>query len=288
MEGVLKVALIVALAYGALTALVYFQQDRLLYYPQIGREATVTPANIGLDFRTLWIRTEDGETLHGWWIPAADARSAVIVFHGNAGNISHRIQYAGMFHRLRVGTLLVEYRGYGQSTGSPSEEGTYRDAAAAWRWLVEENGMQPRDIVVFGESLGGAVAAWLAAREPARALILASTFTSVPDLGSEVYPFIPVRLLSRYRYDTLEVLPRVKAPVLIAHSRTDDVIPVSHGERLFAAASEPKQWLELAGGHNDGFLFTRPEWIQAVGAFLTQHAPHDAERGSSEAVGITR
>jgi fermentation-respiration switch protein FrsA (DUF1100 family) len=282
------VALAIALAYATLIAIVYLGQDRLLYYPQTGRDATATPASIGLSFETIWIRTEDGETLHGWWIPSDDARGAAIVFHGNAGSISHRIEYAAMFHRLRYGTLLVEYRGYGRSTGSPSEEGTYHDAAAAWRWLVEGKGTRPGDIVLFGESLGGAVAARLAARESPRALILTSTFTSIPDLAAELYRFIPARLLSRYRYDTLEALSRVNAPVLVAHSRADDIIPFSHGERLFAAAREPKQWLELAGGHNDGFIFTRSEWLHAVGVFLDDHAPPNAERERSPAKATKR
>jgi uncharacterized protein len=263
-----KLALLVALAYAGFAALLYFQQDRLLYYPGMGRELAATPDRLGLAFEDLAIRTEDGETLHAWWIRAGNARGAVILFHGNAGNISHRLDYAAMFDRLGFSTLLVEYRGYGRSTGSPSEQGTYRDAMASWRWLTETKGVPSSDIVLFGESLGGAVAAWLAAREKPRALVLASTFTSVPDLAAELYPFLPVRLLSRYDYNTLDALGRVQAPVLVAHSASDDIIPYSHGERLFAAAREPKSFLELRGGHNDGFIFTQPEWVRALGAFL--------------------
>jgi fermentation-respiration switch protein FrsA (DUF1100 family) len=272
-------ALILALAYAGLAALVYFQQDRLLYYPGMGRELAATPDRFGLAFEDLAIRTEDGETLHAWWIPVKDARGAVILFHGNAGNISHRLDYAAMFDRLGYSTLLVEYRGYGRSTGSPSEQGTYRDAMASWRWITETKGVRPSDIVLFGESLGGAVAAWLGAREKPRALVLASTFTSVPDVAAEIYPFLPVRLLSRYEYNTLDALGRVEAPVLVAHSRSDDIIPYAHGERLFAAAREPKSFLELRGGHNDGFIFTRPEWVSALGAFLNDTARSSSPTG---------
>ena len=245
----------------------------------MGRELAATPDRFGLAFEDLAIRTEDGETLHAWWIPAKDARGAVILFHGNAGNISHRLDYAAMFDRLGFSTLLVEYRGYGRSTGAPSEHGTYRDATASWRWLTQTEGVASGDIVLFGESLGGAVAAWLAAREKPRALVLASTFTSVPDLAAEIYPFLPVRLLSRYEYDTLDALGRVEAPVLVAHSRSDDIIPYAHGERLFAAAREPKSFLELRGGHNDGFIFTRPEWVNALGAFLNGTARSSSPTG---------
>jgi fermentation-respiration switch protein FrsA (DUF1100 family) len=274
---ILKVALILALAYAGIAALVYFQQDRLLYYPSMGRDLAATPARFGLAFEELAIRTEDGETLHAWWMPAKNARGTVLLFHGNAGNISHRLDYAAMFDRLGYSTLLLEYRGYGRSTGSPSEEGTYRDAAASWRWLTQTKGIAGTEIVLFGESLGGAVAAWLASRERPRALVLASTFTSVPDLASELYAFLPVRLLSRYQYNTLDALSRVDAPVLVAHSASDDIIPYSHAERLYAAAREPKAFLELAGGHNDGFVFMRPEWVNALGAFLESTGRRSAE-----------
>jgi uncharacterized protein len=285
---ILKVALILALAYAGIAALVYFQQDKLLYYPSMGRELAATPARFGLSFEELAIGTEDGETLHAWWMPAKNAKGAVLLFHGNAGNISHRLDYAAMFERLGYGTLLVEYRGYGRSTGSPSEQGTYRDAAASWQWLTATKRIGGSDIVLFGESLGGAVAAWLAARERPRALVLASTFTSVPDLAAELYPFLPVRLLSRYDYNTLDALPRVNAPVLVAHSKSDDIIPYSHGERLFAAAREPKSFLELRGGHNDGFIFTRPEWVNALGAFLGQAGQTSATSGKTQENKVTQ
>ena len=264
----LSVAVTIAAVYAALLAIVYLIQSSLVYYPGIGREAVATPAAYSLSFEQISIGTEDGETLDAWWIPAARQKGAVLLCHGNAGNISHRIDYARMFAELGYGTLLFDYRGYGKSTGKPTEEGTYRDAAAAWRWLTETRGIAPRDVVVFGESLGGAVAAWLAARRTPRALVIASSFSSVPDLGAQVYWFIPVRWLSRFQYDTAANLSKVAAPVLIAHSPTDDIIPYAHGRKLFEAAREPTTFLELGGGHNDGFIFTRPEWAAALGEFL--------------------
>lgn len=267
---VVKMVFILFLAYAAIVGLIYVGQGSLVYYPQIGRAITVTPASYGLPYEDVSVRTEDGESLHAWWLPAADARGAVLLFHGNAGNISHRIDYAVMFRRLGYSTLLVDYRGYGRSTGSPSEEGTYRDAAASWRWLTDTRGFGARDIVIFGESLGGAVGCWLAAKHTPRALVITSTFTSAVDLGAEVYPFLPVRLITRFKYDTLECLSSVRAPVLVVHSRSDDIVPFSHGEKLFAAAREPKEFLEIRGGHNDGFVFMRPEWGDAIGAFLAK------------------
>ena len=298
----LNVLIAVVLGYAVLVGLVFVTQGRLVYYPQIGRELAITPQTYGLAHESLQITTEDGERLHAWWVPAAGARGTVLLFHGNAGNMSARLDYLLMFHRLKYSTLIIDYRGYGQSTGSPSEAGTYRDAEAAWRWLTATRAIRADDIVLFGESLGGAVASWLAARlslipDPSperrrevpaaspplgersgltvapRALVLASTFTSVTDLGAEVYPFLPVRLISRFDYDNRANLTSIRIPVLIVHSRQDDVIPFAHGQRLFEAANEPKQFLELAGGHNDGFIFMRDEWVRALARFLDQHAP---------------
>ena len=270
---VLKAALVLTLVYAGLVGCVFIAQESLVYFPNMGREVAVTPAAHGLPYEDVSIRTQDGETLNAWWVPAPEPRGAVVLFHGNAGNISHRIDYARMFRALGYSTLLVDYRGYGKSTGSPSEEGTYRDALASWRWLTETRGVRAADVVVFGESLGGAVACWLAERHPPRALVLASTFTSVPDLGAEIYPFLPVRLISRIHYNTLACVPKVSAPVLVIHSARDEIVPFSHGRKLYEAAREPRHFLEVTGGHNDGFVFMRPEWVSALGAFLERAGP---------------
>lgn len=274
----LQVLISVAIAYACVLALVFVFQSRLVYYPQIGREIAVTPQAYGLAFESLQIATEDGENLHAWWVPAAGARGTVLIFHGNAGNISHRLDYLLMFSRLGYSTLIVDYRGYGTSTGSPSEDGTYRDAVAAWRHLTEGRGIRPADIVIFGESLGAAVASWLAARHAPRALVLTSTFTSAADLGAQVYWFLPVRLISRFRYDNLANMTAIRSPLLIAHSRDDDIVPFAHGQKLFAAANEPKQFLEMRGGHNDGFIFMREEWVKALADFLARHAAKGADQ----------
>ena len=269
----IKILVVLALGYVALVGCVYLAQESLVYFPQVGREHAATPAELRLRYEDVSIATEDGEKLHAWWIPASARRGSVLLFHGNAGNISHRLDYARMFGELGYDTLLVDYRGYGRSTGKPSEEGTYRDAAASRRWLVDTKGIADREIVVFGESLGGAVACWLAERHRPRALVLASTFTSIPDMGAETYRFLPVRLMSRFKYDTRDCLSRVEAPVLVVHSPRDDIIPFAHGERLYAAAREPKAFLKIDGGHNDGFVFMRPEWVKALGEFLERYAP---------------
>ena len=268
MRSVLNILLSIAIAYAAILLLVYVFQPRLVYFPQVARELMATPRAAGLDYEDVQLRTADAEQLHAWWVPARAARGAVLIFHGNAGNISHRLDYLLMFNRLGYATLIIDYRGYGKSSGAPDEEGTYRDGEAAWRHLTETRKLTPQDIVLFGESLGGGVVTWLALKHPPRALVLASTFTSVPDLGAQVYPWLPVRLLARIDYNNLERIKQITAPVLIAHSRNDDIVPFSHGQALFAAANEPKRFLELRGGHNDSFIYLRDEWSAAVGRFL--------------------
>jgi uncharacterized protein len=262
----LRLALVLLACYLALCLMLMLLQSRLVFFPTRALEAT--PAEAGLAYDDVWLTTDDGLRLQGWWVPAAGARGTVLFFHGNAGNISHRLASLQFFHRLGYETLIFDYRGYGQSEGRPSEPGTYRDAEAAWRHLVEERGIPPERIVLFGRSLGGAVAAALAERHPPAGLILESTFTSVPDLGAELYPFLPVRLLARIRYDTLARMPRIRAPVLVVHSRDDDIIPFRHGRRLWDAANEPRAFLEISGTHNDGFFTSGRRYEAGLARFL--------------------
>lgn len=262
---------VLAAAYGGLSLWLFVFQSNLVFYPETGREISATPDQIGLPYEDIHLKTSDGISLHGWHIPAPQPRGTVLFLHGNAGNISHRLDSVQMFQRLGYSTLIFDYRGYGNSGGKPTEEGTYMDAEAAWRHLTEQRHIPSCRIVLFGESLGGAVGAWLAARQKPAALVIASGFTSVPDLGQQFYPYLPVRWLARIRYDTREYLRSVTAPVLIAHSPEDDIIPFEHGQALFAVANPPKQFLELAGGHNDGFIFMREAWVRVLGDFLGEH-----------------
>lgn len=267
---------IILLIYVGLMALLYFKQSSLVFLPEVEREYRASPAAIGLPFASLKLATTDGQSLDGWLVPADTKRASrglVIFFHGNAGNIAHRLDYLRMFHDLGLATLIVDYRGYGKSSGSPSEEGTYRDADAAWLHATQALGFPANRILLFGESLGGGVATQLATRQHPAALVLASTFTSVPDMGADLYPLLPIRLLARIRYDNLDRLDQVACPLLVIHSRNDDIIPYKHGQQLFAAARPPKQFLELQGSHNEGFVFGREEWIRQLDGFLKQALP---------------
>jgi len=264
----LFIAVIAVLAAVALTA-VYLYQDKLLYCPT--RQVQGTPEQIGLEFESVTLNTEDGIELDGWFIPADAAIATVLFCHGNAGNIADRLETIAQFHRMGLAVFIFDYRGYGRSTGKPSEQGTYRDAEAAWEYLTVKRGIDPRTVVVLGRSLGGAVAVWLAAHHRPGALIVESSFTSLPDVAARHYPYLPVRLLSRYQYDNLAAIAHVTAPVLIAHSPDDGLVPYAHGKALFAAANEPKEFLKLEGSHNEGFLQSARLYEEGLSAFIARH-----------------
>ena len=272
MNGILSFVLLAAIGYGAFAGFVYFMQPRLIYYPNLPtRELTDTPVETGLDYEAVTLHTDDGLQLSAWFIPHPAPRATLLFFHGNAGNLSHRIESIRLFHDLGLAVFIIDYRGYGQSEGRPSETGTYRDAAAAWDYLVDERHIAPQEIVIFGRSLGAAIAAELASRTRPAALIIESAFTSVPNMAARIYPWLPVRWLSRYRYDTRRALEAISSPVLIIHSREDDIIPYAEGEQLFTHAREPKQFLELHGGHSDGFLVSRETYTQGIDDFLEKY-----------------
>ena len=268
-----KLFLLAIMTLGIISVYVYFMQSRMLYYPNMpGRELTTTPADIGLEYQNVNLTTEDGIELHGWFIPVDNPHRTLLFFHGNAGNISHRLESIELFHRLGVSVFIFDYRGFGQSAGSPTEQGTYLDAQAAWSYLTQTRALDADGIIVFGRSLGGAIATWLASRHTPAILILESTFTSVPAMARRFYPFLPVSLLSRFQYNSLALVKNLACPLLIAHSRDDEIIPYEEGRQLFIAAPEPKQFLEMRGGHNDGFIVSGPAYKSGLRAFIDAHA----------------
>ncbi len=272
MKAALPLLLVLAGGYGALTTLIYLLQERLLFFPT--RELYGTPAAVGLAYEDVRLTTSDDETLHAWWIPHEEAFATVLFFHGNAGNISGRVDTIESLRRLGVNIFILDYRGYGRSSGVPSEEGLYRDAEAAWQYLVRDRSIPPSRIVIHGRSLGGGPATWLCERVQCGALILESTFTSVPDAGAYHYPYLPVRLLSKIDFDNLARIVRCRCPVMVMHSRDDDVIPFEQGERLFGAAKEPKTFLELSGRHNSAHVEGKQRYLAGMSAFLANHVLH--------------
>jgi len=257
--------------YVLLVVVMFLLQGCMVYHPT--RELEGTPDQAGLAYEDVYIRTGDGVKINAWFVPADDAKGTILFLHGNAGNISHRIDSLAIFHYLGYSTLIVDYRGYGRSEGSPGEEGTYLDAQAAWDYLRQKRKINAAGIVVLGRSMGAAVAAWLAGEERPGGVILESGFTSVPDRGAEMFPFLPIRWMSLIRYDTLGRIASVRCPVLFVHSRDDRLIPISHGRRLFEAANEPKRLLEITGTHNDGFITSGSVYTDGLVKFLDSVLP---------------
>lgn len=265
----LKFLVIVAACYGLLVALVYLMQGRMLYLASVpGRELTATPADIDLEYEDVSIETKDGVRLHGWFVPGPSTR-VLLFFHGNAGNISHRLDSIRQFQSLGLSVLIIDYRGYGQSGGKTTEKGVYRDADATWRYLTEKRGVAAGDIIIFGRSMGASAAAKLATKQQPLALIVESSFTSIPDIAQEIYPWLPARWLSHLRHATRDYIRDVRSPVLVVHSRDDEIVPFHHGEAIFEAANEPRTQLVLRGGHNDAYVRDETHYIKGLRAFLS-------------------
>lgn len=268
---IFRVLLLAALIYLGLALVIFLSQSRLVFLPEIGgRTLLSSPAELGLDYRSLEIETTDGETLSAWWLPHPEARGTLLFHHGNAGNISHRLDSLEIFHQLGLNVLIFDYRGYGQSSGSPSEAGLYEDARAAWAWLTEVEELAPDEIVLFGRSMGAAVASRLAMEVRAAGLIVESSFSSVPDIASDLYWWLPVRWLARIQLATIDHVAEAKMPVMVIHSAEDEIIPVEQGRRIYEAAAEPRSWLEIRGDHNTGFLRSREIYVSGLDRFLDE------------------
>jgi fermentation-respiration switch protein FrsA (DUF1100 family) len=271
MQLVFSVVLIGGILYFLFCFFLFLMQGRLLFYPNLpSREIRRTPSDMGLKYEPVILSTRDGVSLSGWYVPAESEseKGTLLFFHGNAGNISHRLDSLLIFNRLGLSTLIIDYRGYGQSGGRVSEQGMYRDADAAWQYLTETRGLEPHEIILFGRSLGGAVAANLASRTKPAGLILESTFTSVPDMAAGLYPVFPVRLLSRFKFNAGKALLDVTSPVMIIHSPNDEIIPFENGRKLFESAGEPKIFLEIRGSHNEGFMVSGSIYLKGLERFI--------------------
>lgn len=245
-------------------------EDQLVYYPT--RILIATPDDYGLPYQEFELKTEDGVRINAWAIPASDDAPWLVYFHGNGQNISHYLGFTRRLHGFGLNVLMPEYRGYGQSEGTPSEEGLYTDARAAYVYL-QGQGISSDRIVLYGFSLGSGVAVNLAQEHKVAAVILEAPFTSLPDVARDVYRVVP-RFLMRNRFDTLAKIERVHAPLLIMHGRPDRVVPFRHGIRLYEAANEPKVFLELAGDHV-GMLNGSPpqEALDIIMHFLGTYLP---------------
>jgi fermentation-respiration switch protein FrsA (DUF1100 family) len=258
--------------YLALLVLLRFSESRLIYFPGPQRRLLPPPTALGLLTERVEILTDDSVKLAGW-IMAAEPDSTghwLLICHGNAGNLSEfdrPVHYAGL-RRLGLNLLAFDYRGYGESGGAASEQGLYRDADAAYRYLREHRRVPADRIVVFGHSLGSAVAIDLVSRSPVAGIIVEGALTSALHRGQELYPYIPVRWIARSRFNSIDKVPGIIVPKLFLHATRDEVIPLSHGRRLFDAARPPKTFVELDGGHGDAFDTDSARYFASIAGFL--------------------
>ena len=271
----LSIAGLLAFSWLALVALLALQERRLIFFPS--RNLAAAPADFGLRAEELSITAADGVSLHGWWIQGPGDR-VLIWYHGNAGNIGDRLHNARWFvDRLGVDVVLVDYRGYGRSRGTPDEDGVYLDGLAIYD-AVAARSVRADDIVLFGRSLGGAVAIETALLRPAGALVLESVFRSVPALAREHYWFVPSAVI-RTRMDNESKIRRVQAATLLLHGDRDGIVPLAHGRRLFELAASPVRLHVIEGaGHNDTYLVGGEPYAEMWGAFLRDTAGSTADR----------
>lgn len=239
------------LIYAGICLFMFFLANRFVYLPMSHVE--YTPEAHGIDYDSFFLATEDQQKIQVWEVPATGAsdKGWMLICHGNAGNLGHRVSLIRDLHEIGYSILIFDYRGYGESTGKPTEAGTYQDLRTVWTYLTVQKGVLPENVVLFGRSLGGAVVAELAENVTCRVAVLESTFTSLAAIASEVYPFLPCRLLLGDAYNTLERIKAFKAPVVIMASPDDQLIDISHSKQLFEVAMKPKEFVYLQGGHNE-------------------------------------
>jgi len=243
-------------------------EERLVFHPvaRISR----TPQDIGLSFDDVYFVTRDGVRLNGWFVPHREAKATLLWFHGNAGNISHRLENIRLLHeRVKVNIFIFDYRGYGRSEGTVAEDGTYLDGEAAIEYLRSRYGMETKSLILFGRSLGAAVAAEMATRFDNMGVILESPFTSVREMARAMFPFLPVGNFLRIKYDIVEKVRKIRRPLLVLHGDRDEIVPFTQGKMVFAAASHPKKFYTILGaGHNDTYIVGGNPYFQVLEEFI--------------------
>lgn len=244
---------------------VRYLENKMLFVP--AKEILADPSEIGLQFEDVYFLTKDQVKLNGWFIPARNARATLIFCHGNAGNIGDRLGKIELFHRLGLSLFIFDYRGYGNSQGRPTEKGMYQDTLSAYDYVMTRDSVDAARIIVYGASLGGTAAIDLATQRKFAGVIVDSSFTNAVDMGKRIVPFVPSFLL-RIKLDSAAKIKALRAPILFLHSVDDEMVPYDLGRKLYELANEPKQFVDLRGGHNDGHIDARDDFIKAVADFI--------------------
>lgn len=252
---------------------IYINQSKYMYHPSNNIERD--PSSFGINFDQVTLITEDGVKIVGWFIPAKPSNNSItnhtytiLYCHGNAGNISEHLEIAIELIKMNYNVMLFDYRGYGLSEGKPTEIGTYLDAMSTWKYLTENRGIESNKIIIYGWSLGGSIAAWLATKTKPYALILESTFASAKIMAHRMFPYLPTKLLCRYNYNTMEYVKNIQCPVLVAHSPQDKTVPFEDSFTILANIQTEKEFVRLKGGHNDGRLLLLLDGQKAFDNFI--------------------
>jgi len=255
-------------------------ENSLIFFPTSAIDGTAK--ELGLSYEDVYFTTEDGVKLNGWFIPSSEGEFTLLWFHGNAGNISHRLQNIRLLHeKVKTHIFIIDYRGYGRSEGRVSEEGTYKDAEAAFHYLRNQKDIASKRIVLFGRSLGAAMAAHLAVREDSLALILETPFGSIREMAKVVFPFLPIGPFLRTQYDVLGKIKQAKQPVLVLHGDQDDIVPFAQGKKVFEAAPEPKEFYTIRGAnHNNTFVVGGDPYFAVLKSFIERAAARTPRESS--------
>jgi fermentation-respiration switch protein FrsA (DUF1100 family) len=265
----MRIAIGISVGVIVVIVLIRVLENRFIYFPPRYPEGFVPPENYGLNVEEVWLVAEDGVKLNGYFLAHAASPKALLWFHGNAENIGLGLEQMKTLAGLGVNILELDYRGYGKSEGSPNEAGVYRDASAAYDYLVEVRHFQPKDIIIDGHSLGGAVAVDLASRRECGGLIVQSSFSSVREMARRIFRIPLLEYVPKSQFDSLEKIQRVRAPILIIHGTRDEVIPFSMGERLYRAAPKPKSFFAVEGaGHNDVLTIGGEPYLRQLREFI--------------------
>ncbi len=260
-----QVTVLLLVAYVVFISVLSVFQSKLVYMPF--KDLVVTPEVLPLEYESIYFKADDGTRLHSWYIPKKDAKTTLLFLHGNAGNISHRLDSIEIFHNLNINVFIFDYRGYGNSDGKANEQNTYDDAKTAWDYLLKHKKIKPEDIIIFGRSIGGTIAAELATRVKAKGVILESTFTDIKELAGDMYPFIPKQLI-KFNYGVTQHLKNINSPTLIIHSEDDEVVAFKYGQKIYEDAKEPKTFVRINGDHDHGFMESEEVYVPALEKFL--------------------
>lgn len=254
-------------------------ERQFIYFPtRIARELPTPVVPAAEVVEEVWLESDGGIRIHGLYAGAEAAFADLLFLHGNAGNLYDRLDNVRMLVESGFNVLIIDYRGYGKSGGQPSEEGLYQDGEAGYRYLVDERRVSPERLVIFGRSLGSAVAIELASRHRCAAVVVESAFTSAVSLGRLHYGWLPGLILRgmTQRFDSLSKVARLRAPALFVHGQRDGIVPVEMGRQLYEASPEPKRWYEIGGaGHNDTVMVGGREYFQRFASFVREHVAAD-------------